>query len=84
MLATEDILDVLGIDLIGVVPEDDAIIVSTNQGIPAVLDEKSSAGKAYRNIALRLDGQDVPFDDLADKDGFFGRISRMVKSGGDT
>jgi septum site-determining protein MinD len=84
MLATEDILDVLAIELIGVVPEDDAIIVSTNQGIPAVLDEKSSAGKAYRNIALRLDGQDVPFDDLADKDGFFGRISRMVKSGGDT
>ena len=83
MLATEDILDVLAIDLIGVVPEDDAIIVSTNQGIPAVLDENSSAGKAYRNIALRLDGQDVPFEDLADKDGFFGRISRMMKSGGD-
>ena len=83
MLATEDILDVLAIDLIGVVPEDDSIIVSTNQGIPAVLDESSRAGKAFRNIALRLDGHDVPFDDLADKDGFFGRISRMMKSGGD-
>ena len=83
MLGTDDILDVLAIDLIGVVPEDESIIVSTNQGVPAVLDDNSRAGHAFQNIALRLKGEDVPFDDLDDKDGFFGRISRMMKAGGE-
>jgi septum site-determining protein MinD len=83
MLGTEDILDVLAIDLLGVVPEDDSVVVSSNQGMPAALEPRSRAGKAFRDIARRLAGEEVPFEALQSKDGFFGRISRLVRSGGD-
>jgi len=43
-----------------VVPEDEKIVISTNRGEPAVADESSKAGKAYRNMVSRLLGQDVP------------------------
>lgn len=81
MLGTEDILDVLAIELIGVVPEDETILVAANRGNPAALDERSKAGKAFRNIARRLKGEDVPFEALEARDGFFGRISRLVRPG---
>jgi len=82
MLSTGDILDVLAIELIGVVPEDEIVTVATNQGSPAALDPRSRAGKAFREIARRMNGEDVPFEALESKDGFFGRISRMVRAGG--
>ena len=81
MLATEDILDVLAIELIGVVPEDETVLVASNRGSPAALDDRSKAGKAFRNIARRLNGEDVPFEILEKSDGFFGRISRLVRPG---
>jgi septum site-determining protein MinD len=84
MLATEDILDVLAIELLGVVPEDDSVVVSSNQGMPAALDGRSRAGKAFHDIARRLRGEEVPFEDLQSKDGFFGRISRLVRLGGES
>ena len=82
MLSTGDILDVLAIELIGVVPEDEMVTVATNQGTPAVLDARSRAGKAFRDIARRMNGEEVPFESLEAKDGFFGRISRIVRPGG--
>lgn len=82
MLATEDVLDVLAIELLGVVPDDESVIVATNQGIPVAYDSRSRAGRAFRNIARRLQGEEVPFDDLHARDGLFGRITRMVKPGG--
>lgn len=84
MLGTEDILDVLAIELLGVVPEDDTVVVSSNQGMPASLDGRSRAGRAFRDIARRLSGEEVPFEALQSKDGFFGRISRLVRSGGES
>ncbi|HEY43737.1 MAG TPA: septum site-determining protein MinD [Anaerolineae bacterium] len=83
MLATDDILDVLAIDLIGVIPEDEAILIATNRGTAASLDSKSKAGKAYRNVARRLNGEEVPFEILQANDGFFRRISRIMKPGGE-
>ncbi len=83
MLGTEDILDVLAIDLIGIVPEDETVVVASNQGVPAVLDSRSRAGRAFRDIARRLNGEEVPFENLESKDGFFGRISRLVRPGGE-
>lgn len=82
MLSTGDILDVLAIELIGVVPEDEMVTVATNQGTPAVLDARSRAGKAFRDIARRMNGEEVPFESLEAKDGFFGRLSRIVRPGG--
>jgi septum site-determining protein MinD len=83
MLSTEDVLDVLAIELIGVVPEDDAVLVASNRGTPPALDERSRAGKAFRNIARRLNGEAVPFEAVEAKDGFLGRISRLVRPGGE-
>jgi septum site-determining protein MinD len=83
MLGTQDILEVLAIELIGIVPEDDTIVTASNRGSPAALDAKSRAGLAFRNIALRLGGETVPFEELEGKDGFFGRISRLVRPGGE-
>src|SRR3990170_4607956 len=82
MLTTEDILDVLAVELIGVVPEDETVILSSNKGTPAVLDSRSKAGRAFMNIARRLKGETVPFESLEARDGFFGRLSRLVKPGG--
>ncbi len=83
MLSPNDIIDLLAIELIGIVPEDDNVILSTNRGVPIVLDGNSKAGQAFQNIASRLKGQKVPFLSLEDSNGFFGRISRMIRSGGD-
>jgi septum site-determining protein MinD len=61
MLSIDDVLDVLAIDLLGVIPEDEQIIVSTNRGHPLVLDGRNRAGQAYNNVASRILGEDVPF-----------------------
>lgn len=76
-MSVEDIIDILAIDLIGVVPEDEQIVVTTNRGEPAALIQGSRAGEAYRNIARRLVGEEVPFMDLDEGSGFFTRLRRM-------
>jgi septum site-determining protein MinD len=80
MLDTEDVIEILAIDLIGIVPEDEAIIISTNKGVPVTLDDKRQAGLAFRNIAHRLLGEDVPFMEIKDTSGFLGRLARFVRS----
>jgi septum site-determining protein MinD len=82
MLSTEDVLDILAIPLIGVIPEDEIILVSTNRGAPAAMEEKSRAGQAFRNIARRLKGEDVPFMSLDDNQGFWQKLTaRFGRSG---
>ena len=83
MLDAKDVLELLAIPLIGVIPEDENVVISTNRGQPIALDEKSKAGHAFRNIASRLTGNEVPFMDLGAKDGLFDRISRMIRPGGE-
>jgi septum site-determining protein MinD len=73
MLSIEDVLDVLAIPLLGVVPDDEAVIIATNDGTPVAADNRSLSGRAYRNIARRLMGQDVPFLDLRER-SFFERL----------
>ncbi|MDD2420809.1 MAG: septum site-determining protein MinD [Heliobacteriaceae bacterium] len=80
MMSIEDMVEILAIDVLGVVPEDDLIIVSTNKGEPAVLDEKSRAGQAFRNITRRLTGVDVPLTDL-EPDGFMDRMRKLFGLG---
>ena len=81
MLTTTDVMDILAIDLIGIVPDDEAIIVSTNRGVPIVLDDKAPAGVAFHNIARRLLGQDVPFMDIREMPNLFERFVRFVRQG---
>lgn len=78
MLSAEDVLDLLGIQLIGIVPEDESVIIGSNRGAPVVNDPKSRAGQAFRNIARRLQGQDVPFMDLAQQGGLWNAIQRLA------
>lgn len=78
MLCTEDVVDVLAIDLIGVVPDDENIIISTNQGRPAVIGNGSNAGKAFKDIALRLTGNNVPFRNFDQNGSFIHRISKFL------
>jgi septum site-determining protein MinD len=80
MLSVNDVLDILAIDLIGVIPEDERILVASNQGLPLVMHglNGSSAGQAFRNVALRLEGQSVPFMDLTVKQGFMTRLRTLV------
>ncbi|MDO8753297.1 MAG: septum site-determining protein MinD [Anaerolineales bacterium] len=78
MLSAEDVLDLLGIQLIGIVPEDESVIIGSNRGTPVVNDPKSRAGQAFRNIARRIQGQDVPFMDLDQQSGLWGAIQKLT------
>jgi len=80
MLDTDDVIEILAIDLIGIVPEDEAILIATNKGVPVALDTKGQAGLAFHNIAHRLLGEDVPFMAIKDTSGFLGRLARFVRS----
>ena len=64
MLSIDDVLDILGIELIGVVPDDESIIIATNNGVPVTLSNGSIASQAFKNVTMRLIGQQVPFLDL--------------------
>jgi len=82
MLDSQDVLELLAIDLIGVVPEDESILVSANRGIPAALDDKSRAGQAFSNIARRILGEEVPFLDMSSDSGFLSKLTKFMKPGG--
>lgn len=72
MLGIEDMLEILAIDLVGVVPDDEDIIIAANNGEYVASNEKSQAGQAYRNIASRLNGNDVDLIDM--RQSFFKRL----------
>ncbi|MBC7971922.1 MAG: septum site-determining protein MinD [Verrucomicrobia bacterium] len=80
MMSVEDVQEILAIPLIGVVPDDERVIVSTNKGEPLVLSETPSlAGSAFDNIARRLEGEKVEFLDLnVNNDGFFTKIRKVL------
>ena len=82
MMDANDVLELLAIKLIGIVPEDEHVIASTNVGKPVALEEKSHAGLAFRNIARRLMGDEVPFMVLMHKEDIFVRLSKVFRSGG--
>lgn len=81
MMSADDVTDILAIKLIGIIPEDDGVVPASNNGIPVTLNENSRAGQAFRNIARRLNGEDVPFMQLNETGGFFQRIARLFSGG---
>lgn len=78
MLSAADVLDLLAIRLIGIVPEDENVLVAANRGVPIVLDGKSRAGEAFRNIARRIKGEDVPFMDFDNQGNLWQKLSRLT------
>jgi septum site-determining protein MinD len=79
MLTTEDVIEILAVDLIGIVPEDKAIIISINKGVPIVLNDRSPAGLAFHNIARRLLGEEVPFMDIREMPNLIERFIRFIR-----
>ncbi|MRJ07173.1 MAG: septum site-determining protein MinD [Epsilonproteobacteria bacterium] len=79
MLSVDDILQILALPLIGLLPDDEEIIRATNLGEPVILNPKSKVGEAFKNIARRLEGEEVPFKELEEKEGFFSRLKRLFK-----
>jgi len=81
MMSVQDVQDILAISLLGVIPDDERVIVSTNRGEPLVLEQKLSlAGLAFANVARRLTGETVPFLDLsAPHDTLFSRFKRLLR-----
>ena len=81
MMDVADVLEVLGIDLLGIVPEDEMIIVATNKGEPAVYDKNSRAGRAYLSAAQRIMGEEVPLEDMVESPSLLERFRRMLGIG---
>ena len=77
MLGKEDIIEILRIELIGIIPDDEAVIVSTNRGEAAIMNPKSKAGQAYKNIATRIMGEDVPLLDLRVEETFLQKLKKV-------
>lgn len=83
MLNINDIIETLSIKLIGVVPDDRNITISTNKGEPIVLDEKATSGQAFKNIARRITGEEVPLINLDDESsGLWNAFRKLFKIGG--
>lgn len=80
MMSSEDVVEILAIDLIGIVPDDESIVISTNQGEPLV-GTKTLAGQAYENICKRILGEEVPFIDLFSKSNIFSKLVAKFKNG---
>jgi len=79
MMALDDVKEILAIDILGIVPDDECIVVSSNKGEPVVLDSASRAGQAYRNIVRRMLGENVPLMQLEANEGFFTRLRNALK-----
>ena len=78
MMNVEDIVDILAIDLLGIIPDDEAIVISTNKGEPVIAEEKPLSAKAYRNICNRMLGKEVELLDLETNEGKLSRILKVL------
>ncbi|MEJ2403686.1 MAG: septum site-determining protein MinD [Candidatus Thiodiazotropha sp.] len=75
MLSVEDVQDILSLDLIGVIPESQAVLNASNSGVPVIMDTQSSAGQAYGDVVARYLGEQLPHRFLEiEKKGLFGRL----------
>ena len=79
MMDVDDIVDLLSIDLIGVVPDDEYIITQTNKGEPVIQNKKAPSGKAYIEIAKRVLGEKIDITIPGREKGFFARLKRFFK-----
>jgi len=80
MMGIDDVVEILAVDLLGIIPDDSEIVVASNKGEPVIYNKKSSAGRAYQNITDRMEGKDVPLMDLNEQLGVWARFkSRWSK-----
>ena len=75
MMSVEDVEDILAVPLIGIIPDDEHVVIATNQG-EAIAGSSAPSGQAFDNISRRLTGEEIPFPDLTVRKGFFHRLFR--------
>ena len=80
MMSVDDVVDILAVELLGIVPDDEDVIDTTNRGEPMVLDPESRLGEIYLKIARRLAGEVVPFTSL-NSPGLLRRLFGQRKAG---
>ena len=73
MMSVEDVVEILGAHLIGAIPDDEHVVISTNQGI-SLIEQDSLAAQAFANLAARVAGADVPFLDLTERKSLIRRL----------
>ena len=78
MMSVEDVTEILSVPLIGVVPDDESVVIATNQGEPLV-NANTYAGIAYGNITRRITGEEVPFLEFENKFTFWTKVSGIFK-----
>ncbi len=81
MMSVDDVLQILAIDLLGIIPEDEDVITATNKGEVLTLDKSSRTGQYYTDIARRLAGEEVPIEPIEDNPTFLERISGIFRGG---
>jgi septum site-determining protein MinD len=78
MMTLEDLHDILGIELLGVIPDDEDVVVATNRGEPVVTSDNSLSGQAFKNIVRRMLGEPVPLMNLDQEAGFLNKLRKIV------
>lgn len=78
MMSIDDVIEILSVDLLGVIPEDEFIIISTNRGEPAVSNPTARASAAYKNIVRRLTGENVPLLVLEPPQSVWSRLKLLI------
>lgn len=79
MMSIEDIEDILAVNLLGIVPDDEEIVISANKGEPTIIEGKSMSARAYMNIVNRIDGEEVALLDLEqDGENKFSKVMKVL------
>ena len=78
MMDKDDIVDLLAVEVLGMVPADDRLITATNQGVPVIHDKRAVSGAAFSRITERIDGDDVTLMDLDPKTGIMGEVKEIM------
>lgn len=81
MMSIDDVVEILAIDLIGAIPDDENIVISTNNGEPIVGNQTIVSGKAYANISKRILGQEIPIMEFNTESGLFNKLKSIMKFG---
>jgi len=77
MLNQQDVLDILAVRLLGIVPEDEEVVIAGNRGSPVILNERSQSGQAYERIVRRMLGEEVPISELNGNGSFMNRLGKL-------
>ncbi len=79
MMSVDDVIEILAIRLLGIVPDDQQIVIATNQGVP-LSGNHSPAEQGYLNICRRITGEEVPFLNFNMKKGIFRKMTELFRN----